>query len=224
MDLSELQTLIGDLTNDPSHDRYTTAQINTELNNTQDKWNVRARILKDTVTITTVDGTRQYAIAGLTGTVIAFGRVTHLGLELEKKDKAWFDLYAGDDWTDDVGTPRKYLIEATDPDVQFITLYPIPQSADAGANLVVEYIKRHTVMAAASDEPFNGNDLLLPYHYGLAYDTAGRLLARDPSPINTPKSAEYRVTAADVLTDVVQAFKALEREEPYRLRGGRVWR
>jgi hypothetical protein len=224
MDLSEIQTLVGALTNDTSHDRYTTDQINTELNNTQDKWNVRARILKDTVTITVVDGTRQYAISGLTGTVVAFGRVTHKGLELEKKDKAWFDLYAGDDWTDDVGTPRKFLIDATDPDVQYITLYPIPQSEDAGDYLVVEYVKRHTTLSSSSDEPFNGNDLLLPYHYGLAYDVAARLLTRDPSPENKLKSDGYRVEGADVLTDVVQTFKALEKEEPYRLRGGRVWR
>jgi hypothetical protein len=219
MTLTELQSLIGDLTNDPVHDRYSLTQINTELDNWQDKWNVEAKILKDTVTLTVVDGTRQYALSSLTGTPIAFTRVAHKGLALEKKDKAWFDLYAGGvDWTTTPGTPTDYFIEATDPDLQYVTLYPTPQSGDAGAYLVVEYIKKHTSMSASSDTPFNAAPLLRPYDWGGAYDVASRLLVRDPNPTNAQKVMPYKKIADDVMADVIQVFKAFEKQVPMRLK------
>ena len=219
MDLATLQTLIGDLTNDPNHDRYSLTQINTELDNSQNKWNVEARILKDTVTLTTVDGTRQYALTDLTGTPIAFTRATHKGLALKKKDKSFFDLYyGGTDWTTTTGTPRYYFIETSDPAIQYLSVYPIPQSGDAGANLVAEYVKEHTPMSASTDQPFNSSPLATPYHWGLAYDVAGRLLVRDPDPINAQKVAPYVKMADDVFADVVQVFHALEKQEPFRLK------
>jgi hypothetical protein len=224
MQRSELLLLIGDLTNDPNHDRYTASQIYTELDNSQDDWNIKAKIIKDTVTISTVSGTRQYALTGLTGTPIAFSRATHKGISLEKKDKSFFDLYSSIDWTTANGTPKYYYIETSDPDVQYINLYPNPADADAGTNLVVEYIKRHTTMASDSDQPFNASPLLTPYHWGLAYSAAARLLLRDPSAVNSPKAMAYNSIANNVGTDVVTTFKALEREEPYRIRGGRVWK
>jgi len=223
MDLTTLQTLIGDLTNDPNHDRYSLTQINIELDNSQDVWNAEAKILKDTVTLTTTAGARQYALSGLTGTPISFARVTHRGIELQKKDKSWFDLYTSTDWTVDTGTPRYYLIEATDPDIQFLTVYPTPRDADAGANLVVEYIKRHTSMSASSDQPFNSSPLATPYHYGLGYDVSSRLLIRDPNELNVQKVMPYKKLADIAKANVIQVFKALEREEPLRLRGGKVW-
>lgn len=224
MDLSTLQSYIGQLTNDPNHDRYTTDDIGQELDNAQDFWNISAKILKDTVTLTVVDGTRQYAISTLTGTPIAFTRTTHKGLELRKRDKSWMDLYSGVDWTTTTGTPTDYIIEVTDPDTQYITLYPTPTGNDAGAYLVVEYIKRHTTLSASTDTPFNSNTLLVPYHDGLAKDAAARLLGRDPNTENIRKiygedgKSGYAGYAKEVLSQVVDTFKALERSEPAQLR------
>lgn len=227
MTLTELQTLIGDLTGDPNHDRYTTSQINTELDNSQDMWNLRAGIIKDTATITVVDGTRRYALSNLTGTVLSIPRATHKGLPLSKRSKSWLDMYAADDWTDDTGTPTKFIVEAEDPDVQYITLHPTPTSSDAGAYLVVEYIKRHTSMSASSDVPFlsgtASNPELRPYDYGLAYDVSSRLLMRDVNPANIKSATEYKRIADESLADIVQVFKALEKEEPMRMKGGRYW-
>jgi hypothetical protein len=228
MTLSELQVFIGALANDPSHDRYTTSDINTELDNSQNKWNLAAKIIKDTVTITVVDGTRQYALSGLTGTPLSFDRVTHKGILLEKRSKAWFDLYAGGtDWTTNIGTPNSFFVEGEDPALQYITLYPIPQSGDAGAYLVVEYLKQHTSMSASSDVPFmsvtESNYLLRPYDYGLGFDVASRLLLRDPSEANAKKSQDYLIIGTNVQAEVVQVFKALEAEEPKRVSGGRYW-
>lgn len=223
MDFSTLQAYIGGLTNDPGHARYSLSDINTELDNVQDRWNIHAKILKDTVTLTTVDGTRQYALSGLTGTPIAFTRVAHKGIELRRRDKSWFDMFTGEDWSDDTGTPVNYLIEFTDPDNQFLTVYPIPQSGDAGDNLVVEYIKQHTAMSAATDEPFNSNTILRPYHSGVAYEAAANLLLRDPNQESVAKFGPYMKLANDALAEVIQTFKAQEREEPMRLRTRAIW-
>ena len=215
--------MIGDLTNDPNHDRYSTSQIDTQLENVQSRWNVAAGILVDTTTLTTVANTRSYLLSSLTGTPIAFRRATHRGLELVKRSKAWFDLYAGDDWADDIGTPVYYYID-TDVDAFNLVLYPIPQDADAGANLVVEYIKQHTALASASDSPFNSLTYLTPFHYGVAYETAGNLLAQDPDPANAIKMDRYQKMANNALADLIQSFKALEKEEPWRMSGGRTWK
>lgn len=154
---------------------------------------------------------------------IAFRRVTHKGIDLQKKSKAWFDLYASDDWSDDTGTPTSFYID-TDGDAFNLVVYPIPQSNDAGANLVVEYVKLHTAMASASDSPFNSITYLSPYHYGLAYECASWLLTRDPDPANAIKIDRFQKIATNVLADVIQVFKSLEKEEPMRLAGGRFWK
>jgi len=227
MTLTELQSLIGSLSNDPNHDRYSLSDINTELDNSQDTWNLEAKLITDTVTLTVVDGTRQYALSTLTGTPISFPRVTHKGIDLLKRSKAYFDHLSGRDWTQDIGTPLEFFIEATDPDTQYITLHPTPQSGDTGAYLVVEYIKRHTPMSATTDVPFmsgtGSNYLLRPFDWGLAYSVSSKLLLRDPSNENAQKSSSYGTIARNVLAEVVQVFKALEAEEPKRLSGGRYW-
>ncbi len=44
MQLSEMQSLIADLANDANHDRYSLSQINTELDNWQDKCFAKAGV------------------------------------------------------------------------------------------------------------------------------------------------------------------------------------
>lgn len=227
MTLSDLQTLIGSLVNDPNHDRYTTTDLGTELDNSMDEWNVEARIIKNTVTLTVVAGTRQYALSSLTGTPIAFTRATHKGLPLKKRSRAYFDLYSsGQDWTTIQGTPTDYCIEEAIAATQYVTIRPTPTGNDTGANLVVEYVARHTSMSAASDTPFmtgtTVNYLLRPYDWGLAYHASARLLARDPSEQNNLKTTNYATIAKGVKADVIQVLQAMEKEEPYSLRSNRL--
>lgn len=215
--------MVGYLTNDPNHDRYSTAQIDQQLENVQNRWNASAGILVDSSTVTVIAGTRQYALTGLTGVPVAFRRATFKGIELLKRSKTWFDLYSGGDWTTDNGTPQYYFID-TDVDGFLLTVYPNPQDADAGANLVVEYIKQHTAMASASDSPFNSLTYLSPYHYGVAYEVGAHLLAQDPDPANQIKIDRFQRIGNNALADLTQVFKGMEKEEPMRLSGGRSWR
>lgn len=221
MTLTDLQSLIGSLTNDPNHDRYSLGDINTELDNSQDTWNLEAKIIKGTTTLTIVANTYRYALTSLTGTPISFPRVTHKGIDLSKRSETYFDHISQRDWTQDIGTPAEFFIEATDPNNLFISVHPNPQSGDIGSNLVVEYVKRHTPMVLSTDLPFTSvataNYLLRPFDWGLAYSVASKLLLRDPSAVNAPKSSNYAQVAKNVLDEVIQVFKALEAEEPKRM-------
>lgn len=228
MQLSDLQVLIAKLCNDPSNTRYDVSDINTELDNTQGDWNQEIKVIKETTTITTIANQRQYAITLITGTPIAFPRATHKGLKLSKRSKSYFDLYArGNDWTQAIGTPTDFIVEGTDPANLFLTVYPTPQSGDAGANLVVEATIAHTPMAAATDVPFmlgaTSNYLLRPFDFYLAYSAAPRLLARDPSPENSQRSGSYLSVAQKGKESLIDVFKQMESEEPLRFRGGRTW-
>lgn len=227
MTLTELQVLIGSLTNDPNNDRYSLPSVTQELNITMNVWNVEVKVLRTVSLITVIDGQRQYSFIGLISRVpVAFGRVTHKGLDLKKRSKAYFDLYYGD-WTTDIGTPIEFCIEATDPNNLYLTLHPTPQSGDAGANMYVESIVVPNDMTAASDVPYllgtTSNLLLRPYDYYLAYETAGRLLARDPSELNASRAGNYMKIANDGKSNLIQVFKALEADEPSRIYGGRYW-
>lgn len=229
MTLADLRTLIGSLTNDPNHDRYSNTDIGTELDNSMDLWNVEGKLIKSTTTITIVSGTRQYALSNITGTVVAIGRATHKGIPLTKRDKAYVDLYyGGNDWTANQGTPTDFYIDVTDPANQYVVVYPTPQDGDIGANLVIEATIRHTSMSATTDVPFmsgvNSNTTLRPYDWGLAYEVAARLLARDPSKENTPTAINYAQIARVIRADVVQVFKQLERQEPPELKMPQRWR
>lgn len=227
MILSDLQTLVGTLCNDPGNARYALSDINQELDNTQSQWNQEIKIIKETTTITVVNNQRQYLLSLITGTPLSFPRVTHKGIDLKKRSKAYLDLYTSYDWTQNIGTPTQFFIEATDPSNLYLTVYPIPQSGDIGANLVVEAVIAHTPMAAASDVPFLlgalSNYLCRPFDFYLAYSAAARLLARDPSATNSPRAGEYLKIAGEGKDLLMTVFKELEAEEPRRLQGGRNW-
>lgn len=224
---SDLQSLVGFLTNDPNHDRYTLSDISTELNNTIGEWNQEIKILKETDTLTIVANQRQYLLSLLVGKPLSINRVTHKGLKLDKRSKAYFDLFRTD-WTQDIGTPLEFCVEATDSANLYLTLHPTPQAADAGANLVVESIIDHYPMSAATDVPYNGsstsNAQLRPYDFYLAYPASARLLARDPNDMNNARAARYIQLGNEGKNILIQVFKALEAEEPKRMSGGRYWK
>jgi hypothetical protein len=224
--LSDLQTYISGKINDPTNTRYSLTTINSELDTVQDRWNLEAHIVRDSVTLTTVAGTSTYALSGLTGTPIKFLRVTHKGINLQKRSKQYFDMFTSYDWTADNGTPNDYYIDIN-TSTPLIGVRPNPQGNDAGANLKIEYVKRHTSMSAASDTPFmNGssaNTLVAPYFYGVGLEAAANLLDPDPTPETVQKASLFRAQAERVLSIVMQIYTDLDSDEPLRIQGGRNW-
>lgn len=225
MTFAGLKTFIGSKCNDPSEQRYSASDKAQALEDSQTHFNLTAKILKSTTTLTVVDGTRQYALSGITGTPIAFERVTHKNIPLKKRSKSYFDLYLGGiDWTSVTGTPTQYFVEESDPSNQYLTVFPVPGPEDAGANLVVEAIIAHTPMSADGDYPFMksgvSNYILRPYDVFVAYHAAYLLLMGDPTQENIIKAqgqdgdSGYKGIAQDGLDQIVQTLNALEQEEP----------
>ena len=227
MQLSDLQTQVGILCNDFNHARYLLTDINQELDNAQNQWNAEIKIIKETTTIPSVLNQRQYLLTLITGTPISFPRVTFKGIDLKKRSKSYFDLYTSYDWTQIIGTPTDFFIEATDPSNLFLTVYPIPQSGDTDGSFVVEAIIAHTPMVNPTDVPFMSgavsNYLLRPYDFLLAYSAAARLLARDPSPENGSRQGNYMKIAQEGKELLITVLKEMEAEEPRRMAGGRRW-
>lgn len=227
MILSALQSQIAVLCNDPNNARYLIADINQELDNAQNQWNAEIKIIKETTTIPMVSGQRQYLLSLITGTPISFPRATQAGIDLKKRSKSYFDLYTSYDWTQIIGTPTDFFIEATDPSNLYLTVYPIPQSGDAANNLVVEAVIAHTPMVNATDVPFMSgalsNYLLRPYDFYLCFDVAARLLTRDPSAENSSRMSSYLTIATQGKDALIDVFKQLEASEPLRISGGRYF-
>lgn len=227
MILSALQIQVSILSNDPNNARYLASDVTQELNNAQRQWNADIKIIKETTTIPVVASQRQYALSLITGTPVSFPRVTQNGLDLLKRSKSYFDLYTSYDWTQILGTPTDFYIEATDPANLFLTVYPMPTTNDVPTNFVVESVIDTTDMVNASDQPFMqgvlANYLTTPYHFYLAYDVSARLLARDPSAENQARMGSYLKIADAGQELLVNVFKQLEASEPLRMQGGRTW-
>lgn len=130
-------------------------------------------LFKDAATITTVDGTATY---DLPSDFWYEKIVTHKGLELRPISRATLLRDNGDDWTDDAGTPTRYIIDPEEARKQ-IRLYRKPQSGDAGANLILTYYPIPAAMAADSDTPFNGSALMAQFHLGVAAYAAWLVLS-----------------------------------------------
>lgn len=227
MQLSDLQTQVGILTNDSVHTQYLISDVTSELNNTQRQWNSEIKIIKQTTTIPVVAAQRQYALTLLANTPVSFPRVTQNGIDLKKRSKSYFDLYTSYNWTLINGTPTDFFIEATDASNLFLTVYPNPTGNDVPTSFVVEAVIDTTDMANATDTPYMkgsiANYLCRPYDFYIAYSAAARLLSRDPSPENASRQANYMKIAGEGKDLLMTVFKELEIEEPRRLVGGRQW-
>lgn len=224
--LSDLQTYISGKINDPSNARYSTTLINEELDIVQDRWNLEALICRFAVTLATTGGVSTCALSGLTGTPMKFLRVAHKGIPLTKRSKEYFDRYSAIDWTTSTGTPRDYYIDLTQSS-PVIGLRPQPQIADAGTNLLVEYLIRHTSMVNPTDQPFsiagNLNTLISPYIYGIGLEAAANILEPDPTKETVAKVQAFKAQANRVLSLVQQIYADFDLDEPYRFSGGRNW-
>jgi hypothetical protein len=104
----------------------------------------------------------------------------------------------------------------------------MPQDNDAGSNLSVEYLARHTPMVNPTDTPFTlgttQNTLIGPYLDGIAMEVAGSILQHDPTQETLIKSKNFLNEAKEYMSQVVSIYQRLEEDEPWHMRGGRVIR
>jgi len=237
--LSDLQSYIGQLVNDPSNTRYSLAEINNYLDLAQNRWNLEAKICRQTDYSALIANVYRYNLTTIaTLPVMKILRVTIKGVDLLKKSKDYMDMYSSNDWTTSQGTPQEFAVDLNSAPPSLI-LHPTPQGGDvvlytnnvgiSGQNpLGFEYITPHTTMVNAGDTPFmvNGvtNSLILPYLAGLGIDVAASLLEPDPTQETILKAKGFRRQAEAYLSLVTQIYYDLEADEPFRMQGGRNWR
>lgn len=217
MTRANLVTRIGQLINDPSDQRFTASQKQDEIQKAQEMFVLDTKCLKDVSTITIVSGTNSYA---LPTDILDVMRVAHKNLKLERLSEYELDVIFNADWTVTTGTPTKYYIDL-DPNNQKIILYPIPQSADAGANLTIEYIKIPPTLSSDSSVPLDSHTLLIPYHDALAYWAAASLLSILPDQAALVEMGQYMKKYDEYVEHCINTFKGLEQSRPINIYYGR---
>lgn len=212
-----LTTLVSLLIDDPSNQRFTTTQVQDKIQEAQERFVLDSRVLRDSVTDTTVTGTQEYA---LQTDVMDIIRMAHKGVELIRISKADLDFYTTARWDQTNGTPKYYYVDL-DPNNKKYGLYPIPESGDAGANLAIEYVKIPPTLSGDSSVPLDGHTLLTPYHNSLAYWAAKELLMINPSEENLVRVKQYTDRYNDEISNCIETFKHLEQSQGWRMKGGR---
>jgi hypothetical protein len=244
--LSDFQTYISGLINDPSNTRYPLLLINSQLDLAQHRWNAEAKICRYTDWILAIANQYRYQISNFFSVnPIQLLRVTWKGVPLVIRSKDYFDKYSQIDWTTTTGTPQECCIDlntlpnVVGPIASFI-LHPTPTANDvvpysnavgiSNQNpLAIEYVCPHTQMVNPTDQPFTSNftwfnQLIIPYLAGLGLDVAASLLEPDPTPETVQKAKIFRSQANGYLSLVVQMYQGLEEDVPARFSGGRTIR
>jgi len=245
--LIDLQSYISGLINDPTNTRYSLATINSQLDIAQHRWNAEARICRWTDYITPTANVYRYPIStNLTLFPIQILRVAYKGQPLIIRSVEYFDKYSATDWTTSIGTPQDFCIDLNSNNATLaqtgpsFILHPTPQAGDVTpytnnvgisnlAPLAIEYLAPHTPMSSDSDTPFTvnttyTNTAIIPYLAGLGLDVAASILEPDPTKETVSKARLFRSQANAYMSMVVQLYRGLEEDAPFRMSGGRTIR
>ncbi len=213
-------TRIGDLTGDPSNQEWSASKKQDQIQEAQERFVLDTRALVDSSTTTTVDGTSEY---DLPTDVLDITRMAHKGVRLRRLSKFELDSLYQSDWTTTTGTPTAYYVDL-DPNNKKFRLYPIPTGNDAGANLLVEWIKIPPTLTSDSGVPFDGHTLMTPYHMAIAYKAAAELLKTNVNESRAAKITLYEREYLKLVDHCIDTFKQLAITTPMRMRGGRYFK
>jgi hypothetical protein len=245
--LSDFQTYISGLINDPQNTRYPLTLINNFLDLAQHRWNSEAKICRLTDYVACTANVYRYQLStNLTLMPLMIMRVTWKGIPLIIRSKEYMDKYSSIDWTTTIGTPQEVMIDLNSNNTGLsqtgpsIILHPVPQAGDVSSYtnnvgitnqnpLSIEYLAPHTTMVNPTDQAFtvNGtfiNTSILPYVAGLALDVSASILEPDPTPETIQKAKIFRAQANAYLSLVIQMYQGLEEDAPLRFGGGRTVR
>jgi hypothetical protein len=217
MTRATLVSRISLLVNDPSDQRFTAAQKQAEIEKAQEQFVIDTRCLKDVLAITVVDGTAEYA---LPTDIFDVMRVAHKGLKIESVSAYELDLLYKSDWSVTRGTPTRYYIDL-DPNNKKIHFFPIPQAADAGANMTMEYLKIPPALSADGSIPLDGHTLLTPYHDAIAYWAAASLLNILPDQSALVMISQYENKYIKYVDACIENFDSMGRQRPLNIYRGR---
>lgn len=220
MNFGQLKQRAAVFAGDPAQTRYGSL-LSDATNDANKQFALDSKCLfKDAPTYAVVSGTAAYA---LPSDFMLEKGVTFKGLKLDPITRTQLLASQSDDWTDDVGTPTHFIIDPEEARKQ-ILLYPIPQSDDAGNNLILTYYPEPTTMAADADLPLNGYALLDPYHIAIAYLAAWYVLCSEvATPEILSKLANLNRLYNDKVVEAIDKFKNTASAPISIRKSGRLW-
>ncbi len=204
MNRGELRTLIGNLVEDPSQTRFTAAKYNDAIEKAQQQFALDSKALYKDFPITMVARTGGYSLP----TDFMYEKMVTLnGVELSPITKAELQRRKGSSaWSSDTGTPKWFIV---DPDEakKTITLYPIPDSTDAGTAIVLTYYPVPATLTADTSVPLNSSALMVQYHIGIAGYAAWLLmLYLTQTPEISQKRNDFIGMYSKAVNDAIQTF------------------
>lgn len=217
MNKGQIRTLTANFLGDPGQTRYADLYSDA-IDRAQEQFAYDSKALfKDHTTYTVVDGTATY---DLPTDFWLEKMVTHKGLELDPATRHELQRFNGNDWTQDNGTPNRYIIDPEEARKQ-IRLYPKPQANDAGANLVLTYYPVPAALSGDSAVPLNSSSLMVQFHIGIAAYAAWLILMSETmTPEVMTKRASLMSQYQDKVTDAVDYFGNTP-SAPINIRGPR---
>ena len=218
MTRSELVTRVAQLIGDPSNQRFTTTELQNEIQKWQEQFVLDTKCLIDVDTDSIIADQASY---DLPTDILDTVRIAVNGLKIERTSEYDLDVLYNQDWSDDEGTPRKYYIDL-DPNNKKIVFYPIPQAGDVGTNNIVhEYIKLPPALSSDSSVPLDSHTLLAAYHDAIAYGAAGSLLNIQPDQAALIMIGQYERKYVKYVDECKENFKNLGNESPMNIYKGR---
>jgi len=197
MNRGETRTLAANMAEDPNQTRYTATKYNDAIEKAQQQFSMDSKALYKDSSITMVAGTAAYS---LPTDFMLEKQVVLNGIELSPITRGELQRRKGEDsWADDSGTPKWYIIDPEEAR-KTITLYPSPDSTDAGTALVLTYYAFPSTLTADASTPLNASTLMVQFHIGLAAYAAWLLMMYLPQ---TPEIAQKRNELLAIYTSKV---------------------
>ncbi len=167
--IATARVYLGDQSNSPTRQQFTDATLLSFLNDGQRESNSINWLLNSTYTFTLVAGTTFYT---LPADFMATQRVV---FKNRKMDQTSFNQLDADQpgWIGvSTGTPNLYYLNYFTTPVT-IGFFPVPNTTNA-LPVQIYYVQQPVELTATTQIPWNGWNLLTPYHSGLAYYIAER--------------------------------------------------
>ena len=218
MNVAEIKAMAAAFAEDPSQTKYASKYLDA-VNRANQQFVMDSKALYKDSAIVMVSGTASYDLP----TDFMYEKMVVLnGIELDPISRATLGVKAKDyKWEDQQGTPKYYIIDPEEAK-KTITLFPVPNSVDAGTSIVLTYYPFPTALVNDTDVPLNGSNLMVQFHQGLAAYAAWLLMTYlQPTDAIIAKKRELLGIYTQKVTDAIQTF-GNTKSEPMRWRMPRV--
>ncbi len=167
---TQTRTLLRDTASDTNFQRFSTAQIDTFLNEAQRQMQNDSWLYQGAFSMGLTSGTIEYP---LPVDYISTIRVTIASMSITQVSFQGLDQNSTN-WTIATSTPNSYFIDSfVSGAPSNIGFYPNPKFTSTNS-VFVQYVRQVPTLVNPTDVPFGGNSELLPYHDALPDFAAAR--------------------------------------------------